>query len=299
MKRQQYIVGGNAFIVTAPADLAAWVELAPHYAPFAADTAIEPILQAEVRVMEPQPAEGERIYEPDHADFGLADSRVTRRADGSFTIEFKHVKERKTRVAMTMPRELDRADIVMTPDTAYYDSYFLTHALMIAYMLAASHNGTLLFHASTIVSGGKAYLFQGKSGTGKSTHSALWLSNIPGAELLNDDNPVVRIAADGTPTAYGSPWSGKTDCYRNVAAPIGAFTRIARGGENSFSRLAPLQAYASLTASVFFMPFLSEELQSIRHAAIERLVAAVPCCEMRCRPDADAALTCFRGLNNL
>ena len=36
-------------------------------------------------------------------------------------------------------------------------------------------------------------LFQGKSGTGKSTHSGLWLKHIPGCELLNDDNPIVHF----------------------------------------------------------------------------------------------------------
>ncbi len=55
----------------------------------------------------------------------------------------------------------------------------------------------------------EAVMFLGESGTGKSTHSRMWLENIEGSTLLNDDAPAVRISADGT-TAYGTPWSGKT-----------------------------------------------------------------------------------------
>lgn len=282
--------------VNAPDGLAAWKELAPRYAPFASVGGSEPMIEVNITVAPLPQSEGERIYQPTPASFGLMDSRVSRLADGSLLIELKHIRETTTRLRMRMARGLDRADIIMTPAEADCDPYFLTHALMLAYALAASRVGTLLFHSSTIVRDGKAYLFQGKSGTGKSTHSALWLSNIEGAELLNDDNPLVRVDADGAAIAYGSPWSGKTDCYRNASARVGAFVRIVRAQENSLRRLAPLQAYASLTPSVFFMPFLGEELQAIRHAAIERLAGAVPCCEMYCRPDADAAITCCREL---
>ena len=54
----------------------------------------------------------------------------------------------------------------------------------------------------------------GKSGTGKSTHSRLWLKYIPDTKLLNDDNPAVRIMDNNTIMIYGTPWSGKTPCYK-------------------------------------------------------------------------------------
>lgn len=176
------------------------------------------------------------------------------------------------------------------------DPYILSHALMIAFMMAATGNGSLIVHASTVIYGGKGYLFQGKSGTGKSTHAALWLENIPGAELLNDDNPVIRFSPDGTPMVYGSPWSGKTHCYRNLCAPIGAMVRIVRSQTNELQRLNGLKAYASLTTTVAYLPFLSKEYKDMRHKTIERLAGTVECCEMHCRPDADAALTCMASL---
>ena len=106
-------------------------------------------------------------------------------------------------------------------------SFGLNDALMLIYAFAGSFHETMLIHASTIRLGDWGYPFIAKSGTGKSTHSSLWLKHIEGCDLMNDDNPVVRII-DGTPFIYGSPWSGKTPCYRNIKARLGAVTRIDR-----------------------------------------------------------------------
>lgn len=98
--------------------------------------------------------------------------------------------------------------------------HILDHLLIFALSVAAVGKGILLIHASTIRYRGKAVMFLGESGTGKSTHSRMWLENIEGSTLLNDDAPAVRISADST-TAYGTPWSGKTPCYRAEHYPPG------------------------------------------------------------------------------
>lgn len=51
-------------------------------------------------------------------------------------------------------------------------------SLMLLFALTTANQGILLFHSSTVVWKGKAYMFLGKSGTGKSTHSCLWLKHI-------------------------------------------------------------------------------------------------------------------------
>ena len=85
--------------------------------------------------------------------------------------------------------------------------------------------GTLEMHASVIAHEGRGYLFLAKSGTGKSTQSRMWLRCIEGAKLLNDDNPAIRIA-DGRPLVFGTPWSGKTPCWRNLSVPVKALVRL-------------------------------------------------------------------------
>ena len=98
---------------------------------------------------------------------------------------------------------------------------------MLAYAFATGGRQTLLIHASLVRHQGRGYAFVAKSGTGKSTQVAMWLRCIPGCDLMNDDNPVVRVI-DGEVMIYGSPWSGKTPCYRQVKAPPGAITQIDR-----------------------------------------------------------------------
>ena len=115
----------------------------------------------------------------------------------------------------------------------------LNNALMLIFAFAGSRRQTLLIHASLVRHNGYGYAFIAKSGTGKSTHVSLWLRHIPNCDLMNDDNPIIRII-DGKPYIYGTPWSGKTPCYRNVKAPLGAMSRIDRADHNYVEKLSPI-----------------------------------------------------------
>lgn len=301
---QTYLVANNAFSLTLPTDLPAWIStLRQRFAPFAAERGegnASHILHVEVVLATGPIAEcgGEEVYEPDHAGIGFITSRVvSRSATGEVSIYFKHPAEAGARLCLNLSPEFDRAEILFAPANDDCDPYFLTHSLMIAYMLAALATGTLMFHSSAVIHGGRAYLFQGRSGTGKSTHSRMWLENVDGTELLNDDNPLVALSPAGTAIAYGSPWSGKTNCYRAVTAPVAAFVRIVRAERNHLVPLSPLRAYASLTASALSAPFLPATLRTLRHRTLERLVATTPVCEMHCLPNPDAAHTCLAALS--
>ena len=168
--------------------------------------------------------------------------------------------------------------------------YGLNNSLMLLYTLASAPHDTLLMHASVVQNGGKGYLFLGKSGTGKSTHSRLWLEHIPGSTLLNDDNPVVRIR-DGQAVVYGTPWSGKTPCYCNESAPVGGIVRIRQAPVNRIRRLSPVEAYASLLTSSSGMAW-EKELADYRDGTLQRLLSCVPCRLLECLPDAAAAEMC-------
>ena len=167
----------------------------------------------------------------------------------------------------------------------------LDNSLMVLFAFATARLGTIEMHASVVSNGGKAYMFLGRSGTGKSTHSRLWLENVPGTELVNDDNPVMRVQDDGRVLVYGSPWSGKTPCYRNMSLPAGAVVRISRAPENRITRLSAPMAYASITASCSgFRP--DRAIADDLHATISTIVGSVPCFVLDCLPDAEAAIIC-------
>ena len=169
----------------------------------------------------------------------------------------------------------------------------INNALMLLYAFNSATMGTLEMHASMVSNSGKAFLFIAKSGTGKSTHSQQWLNYIPGTELMNDDNPIVRIWPDGRVIAYGSPWSGKTPCYRDVEAPVGAIVRIRRCPENKITRFGTLEAYASVYSSCSGFKAQREMADGL-HASLEAIATGVPCYVLDCRPDQEAAEVCSK-----
>ena len=170
-------------------------------------------------------------------------------------------------------------------------AFALNNTLMLMFAFSTARLGTLEMHSSVVMNGGKGYMFLGKSGTGKSTHSKLWMKNIPGTELLNDDNPILRLMPDGSARVFGSPWSGKTPCYKAKDVPVGAIVRIRQAPFNKIERLGAIQSYATLMSSASsFRPFSA--LAEGWHKTLEGLAASVPCYILDCLPDNEAAILC-------
>lgn len=192
----------------------------------------------------------------------------------------------------------------------------IDNALMVIYALATAERGTALFHAAAVSCGGRAYLFLGRSGTGKSTHARLWLKHVEGAELVNDDNPVVKLQTPpltppllaslsvasvpegraegrGTATALvcGSPWSGKTPCYRNVQYPLGGIVLLSQAPYNSIRRLTGIEAYAALVPAISGKRW-DKGIADGLHQTENRLAMSVPVWHLECLPDEAAARLC-------
>ena len=163
------------------------------------------------------------------------------------------------------------------------------------FLLATAKHDTVLAHSSCVVYKDKAYLFLGKSGTGKSTHSRMWLNALENVVLMNDDHPVIRVNEDGQAIAYGSPWSGKTPCYKNMQAPIGGIIRIVRAPYNKARRLSIIESYASLMTSFSGMTW-EKDLADGRDKTIQGIIKSVPCWAMECLPDVDAARVCSKAV---
>lgn len=166
------------------------------------------------------------------------------------------------------------------------------------YLLATAKHDTVLAHSSCVTYKDKAWLFLGKSGTGKSTHSRMWLNALEDVILLNDDHPVIRINENGQAIAYGSPWSGKTRCYKNMCAPIGGIIRIVRAPYNKARRLSMIESYASLMTSFSGMTW-EKELADGRDKTIMSIISSVPCWAMECLPDEDAAKVCSQAVTEV
>ena len=168
--------------------------------------------------------------------------------------------------------------------------FALDNALMVLYALATAEKGTALFHAAVVSHQGKGYMFLGPSGTGKSTHARLWLKYIEGATLVNDDNPVVRME-DEQAVVYGSPWSGKTPCYRNVSYPLGGIVMLSQAPYNQIQRQSGIQAYASLVQSISGKRWDARIADGLHHTE-NALIMQVPMWHLACLPDEAAAQLC-------
>ena len=175
-----------------------------------------------------------------------------------------------------------------------YRSFALDNCLMLLYAFASASRQTLMMHASVVEHRGKGYLFLGRSGTGKSTHSRLWFEYVEGCELLNDDNPIVRFI-DGKAIVFGSPWSGKTPCYKNRSATIGGFVRLKQKPENRIELNSLVQAFAALKPSCSTAPWD----RAIHNGICETLadiLQSVNTYTLGCRPDREAAELCHNTI---
>lgn len=175
--------------------------------------------------------------------------------------------------------------------SGYLPKAALDNSLMIIFALASAIHDTVLFHSAVIGFEGRGYMFLGRSGTGKSTHASLWKRFIEGAELINDDNPAVRILPDGTAMVYGTPWSGKTPCYRNVSCPIGGIVLLKQAPYNKIRKLTGIEAYAAVVPGISGKRW-DRTIADGLHKTENTIVGKVPIWHLECLPDEAAARLC-------
>ncbi len=172
----------------------------------------------------------------------------------------------------------------------------LAAAIRLVFTQAITPYQAFAIHASCTVAEGMAYLFCGVSGAGKSTHSAMWLRAIPGAWLLNDDCVIVRLDEDGTPRAYGSPWSGKTPCYRAACAPVAAMVRVDKAPANSYEPLSDIAAFGAVLPGVSAMRAEGDYFAHVCDtlaATLNRIQVGI----IHCQAVPEAAVACHQGLS--
>lgn len=150
-------------------------------------------------------------------------------------------------------------------------------------------------HASTVVMDGKAYLFSAKSGTGKSTHTGLWIKCFAErAYILNDDKPAIRLI-DGKWYAFGTPWSGKYDMSVNERVQIAGICMLERGEKNE---IVPFDGKEAIF-EVFVQtnrPKAAEYRMKLLDL-LDNLLTSVPVWKMKCNMELDAARVSYEAMS--
>lgn len=170
------------------------------------------------------------------------------------------------------------------------DRDMLRFALWMALGLMSMSSKMALVHSSTIVHQNRAVMFLGESGTGKSTHTRLWLKSIPDAHLLNDDSPVLAVE-NGEAVVYGSPWSGKTHCYHQLRFPLAGVVRLSQAPYNSIHRLSIVESFSAIHPSCPPALAQDERYQDMIVDLLSDVLSTVPIFHLECLPDEDAAWT--------
>ena len=153
----------------------------------------------------------------------------------------------------------------------------------------------IMLHSSCVVVDGRAYLFTAPSGTGKSTHTNLWLKKFGSrAYILNDDKPALRLE-NGTWYAYGTPWSGKYDISRNERVPVAGIAVVNRGQNNA---IVPFTGFAAITAVLDQMirP-MGEGYRAQILETLDKLLSNVPVWKLTCNMDDDAATVAYEAMS--
>lgn len=211
------------------------------------------------------------------------ESVVYRCADGSYYLSIEYRDKKVEGLASKDWHELRlRAD---WGDLS--TAYLIDRLIMIAFTMASTPLGYLKVHASVTELNGRALVFMGVSGTGKSTHSRLWREYIDGATLLNDDEPIIRRQEDGTVRVYGCPWSGSTACYRNEWAEVVAFLHLYQAKENKLSRLSGRESFDSLFSSCAFMTSQAQNKMQV-FDSVARVLEVCPVYRLDNRPELEA-----------
>ena len=147
--------------------------------------------------------------------------------------------------------------------------------------------GAFVCHGSVVAMDGRAYLFTAPSGTGKTTHTQLWLRRYEGrAWILNGDKPIFRRTPEGF-LACGTPWRGKEDYGVNAELPVQGICLLDRGEKNEIEPAKPTDMMRFLSKQVYF-PKQAQRMGMLLEL-LDRFCTTVPTWTMRCNMDLDAA----------
>lgn len=152
--------------------------------------------------------------------------------------------------------------------------YSLDSVIRILHTLILAEQGGMLMHASCVALEGRAWIFTGVSGAGKTTISRL---SPPHAHIMTDEMSFIRPEA-GTYHAYGTPFSG--DLGRpgeNLRAPLAGVFLLAQGHDNRIDTLSKSDAVRALMANILY--FAQDDALTAR--VFDNAIAMATCVPVR------------------
>lgn len=176
----------------------------------------------------------------------------------------------------------------------FSDDYLETLALYRKIADNMVESDCILFHGSAIALDGEGYLFTAKSGTGKSTHTALWRRLFgERAVMINDDKPLIRIQ-NGAAKVYGTPWNGKHRLGRNISVPLKAVCILTRAQENRIESIDKRTALPMLVQQTHRPADVQKTAKTLQ--LIDSLANSVSLYRLGCNMNITAAQVAYEAM---
>lgn len=166
----------------------------------------------------------------------------------------------------------------------------VTSKVIISCLEAVHHltaAGGFLLHASWIEAGGKAILFTGPSGVGKSTQAALWEQH-RGTRLINGDRAAVFPMGEAA-QVRGIPFCGSSGITKNLTMPLAAVVCLSQAPETFITRLTGARAFRRLWQECCINIWNPEDIESCTQS-VSDVVSRIPIYHLACTPDLSAVL---------
>lgn len=206
--------------------------------------------------------------------------------ESTFAAPHTEVSVRHDRGRWFMKRADFRAEWNPSTRTAviqqHANAYSMDAVLRIVHTLVLAKQGGFLLHSASAIRNGRAFLFAGVSGAGKTTISRL---APPDATLLTDEISYVHRQNQGY-VAFGTPFTGELEKLgENTSAPIAALYLLAKGQKNRIEPVPVADAGRELLANVLFFAEDPELVHQVFQSACD-FVHRVPFYKLTFVPDA-------------
>ena len=296
----RYCVAGHSFQVESSNEML--LAQMTNYEPFGVDQALdtEPIFTLKVEQNGLLSMEQREVYPhvfTDNSEDDMPRIEVYRSLEKEWLIRISQIATSPICCELVCDADFTRGRLHVVEDCQDV-RFCIDNGLMLMFAFRTAPLMTLEMHAAVVVRRGdeaKGYLFLGHSGTGKSTHARQWLAAFEDAWLLNDDNPILRVMDNGEVRVYGSPWSGKTPCYKNESAPVGGIIKLSQAPENKIQTISLPQAYAYMLSSASGLK-MEQTMADNMFETIKHIITHIPCYHLACLPNEEAARVCWAGV---
>lgn len=176
--------------------------------------------------------------------------------------------------------------IYCRPEMSEEEQDHIFHAIRFAFLVLAQNRSLTVVHSASLLYRDKAWLFSGKSGTGKSTHTNLW-RDAWGVTLLNGDLNCIGIEEDKV-WVYGLPWCGTSGIATPKAYPLGGVVFLRQWREDLVQELTEAEK-ACMLAMRMITPTWTAELLNKNLSLSERIIRRCMVVRLCCTREPEAA----------